>query len=67
MFTLEAGRLAGHPICKLLPARLEQLAEAGLKTVYISIDSARMDEHEINRGLKALGERILALLPGCPP
>ncbi|MBV9498772.1 MAG: radical SAM protein [Acidobacteriaceae bacterium] len=44
----------------LLPARLEQLAKAGLKTVYISIDSARMDEHEINRGLNGVGERIRA-------
>jgi hypothetical protein len=29
-----------------------------LKTVYVSIDSARMDEHEANRGLKGLGDRI---------
>lgn len=42
----------------LLPARLEELARVGLKTVYISIDSAQMDEHEANRGLKGLGERI---------
>jgi MoaA/NifB/PqqE/SkfB family radical SAM enzyme len=42
----------------LLPARLEQLAEAGLRTVYVSIDSARIDEHGTNRGLKGVGERI---------
>lgn len=42
----------------LLPARLEKLAEAGLKTVYVSIDSARISEHEANRGLNGLGERI---------
>jgi MoaA/NifB/PqqE/SkfB family radical SAM enzyme len=44
----------------LLPARLDQLAAAGLKTVYVSIDSADMAEHERNRGLKGLGERIRA-------
>jgi len=42
----------------LLPTRLNQLAEAGLKTVYISIDAAAMAEHEANRGLKGLGQRI---------
>ena len=42
----------------LLPARLEQLAQAGLKTVYVSIDSAHMDVHETNRGLRGLGDRI---------
>lgn len=44
----------------LLPARLEQLAAAGLKTIYVSIDSADMAAHEANRGLKGLGERIRA-------
>jgi MoaA/NifB/PqqE/SkfB family radical SAM enzyme len=42
----------------LLPAQLDQLAGAGLKTVYISIDAAAMADHEENRGLKGLGERI---------
>jgi MoaA/NifB/PqqE/SkfB family radical SAM enzyme len=42
----------------LLPAKLEDLAAAGLKTVYISIDAAEMADHEDNRGLKGLGERI---------
>ncbi len=44
----------------LLPARLEQLASAGLKSVYISIDSPDMAVHEKNRGLSGLGERIRA-------
>lgn len=42
----------------LLPKRLDELAEAGLKTVYISIDSASMADHEANRGLKGLEKRI---------
>lgn len=42
----------------LLPMQLDRLAEAGLPTIYISIDAAGMDEHETNRGLKGLGERI---------
>ena len=44
----------------LLPARIEELAAAGLKSIYVSIDSADMSEHERNRGLKGLGERIRA-------
>jgi MoaA/NifB/PqqE/SkfB family radical SAM enzyme len=42
----------------LLPSKIDRLAAAGLKTVYVSIDSALMSEHEANRGLKGLGERI---------
>jgi MoaA/NifB/PqqE/SkfB family radical SAM enzyme len=42
----------------LLSAKLDQLAAAGLKIVYVSIDSALMSQHEANRGLKGLGERI---------
>ena len=42
----------------LLPAKLDELAAAGLKTIYISIDSAEMTAHENNRGLRGLGERI---------
>lgn len=42
----------------LLPAKLDDLAAAGLRTVYISIDSARIARHEDNRGLRGLGERI---------
>jgi MoaA/NifB/PqqE/SkfB family radical SAM enzyme len=42
----------------LLPQKIDALAEAGLKTVYVSIDAASMAAHETNRGLKGLGERI---------
>lgn len=42
----------------LLPACLDRLAEAGLKTVYVSIDAPQMADHEANRGLKRVGERI---------
>jgi MoaA/NifB/PqqE/SkfB family radical SAM enzyme len=42
----------------LLSSKLEQLAAAGLKTVYVSIDAPSMSDHEANRGLKGLGERI---------
>ncbi|HZQ70479.1 MAG TPA: radical SAM protein [Terriglobales bacterium] len=42
----------------LLGSKLDALAAAGLKTVYISIDAPRIADHEANRGLKGLGERI---------
>jgi MoaA/NifB/PqqE/SkfB family radical SAM enzyme len=42
----------------LLSSKLDQLAKAGLKTVYVSIDAPTMADHEANRGLKGLGERI---------
>ncbi|MBV9532641.1 MAG: radical SAM protein [Bradyrhizobium sp.] len=42
----------------LLAARLDDLAAAGLKTIYISIDAAAMADHEANRGLRGLGKRI---------
>ena len=42
----------------LLSSKLNQLAGAGLKTIYVSIDSAWMSDHEANRGLRGLGERI---------
>jgi MoaA/NifB/PqqE/SkfB family radical SAM enzyme len=51
----------------LLPARLERLAGAGLKTVYISLDAAGTAAHESNRGLNGLVERIrqaTARMPG---
>ena len=44
----------------LLEAQAEKLADAGLKTVYISIDAATLADHERNRGLEGLGERIRA-------
>ncbi len=42
----------------LLPAKLEELAGTGLKTIYISIDSPIIAEHENNRGLRGLCDRI---------
>lgn len=42
----------------LLPAKLDELAASGLKTIYISIDAASIAEHERNRGLKGLVQRI---------
>jgi len=50
----------------LLPARLDELAGAGLKTVYISIDASAMADHEANRGLKGLGERIRSAISRMP-
>lgn len=44
----------------LLPAKLDELAAAGLKTIYISMDAASVTSHERNRGLKNLVERIRA-------
>jgi len=42
----------------LLPAKLDELAAAGLRTVYVSIDAPLIADHERNRGLRGLGERI---------
>jgi MoaA/NifB/PqqE/SkfB family radical SAM enzyme len=42
----------------LLPAKLDDLAVAGLKIIYISIDAASASVHETNRGLKSLIARI---------
>lgn len=42
----------------LLASQLDALAEAGLKTVCVSIDAPAMAKHEANRGLKGLGEHI---------
>lgn len=42
----------------LLPQKLEALVAAGLGTLIVSIDSHSMTEHERNRGLPGLGERI---------
>src|SRR2546428_3455224 len=42
----------------LVSSRLDQLAASGLRTVYVSIDAPWMADHEANRGLKGLGERI---------
>jgi MoaA/NifB/PqqE/SkfB family radical SAM enzyme len=50
----------------LLPAKLDQLAQTGLKNVYISIDSPVIEEHEANRGLKGVCERIKAATSRMP-
>lgn len=50
----------------LLPERLAQLAAAGLKTVYISIDATAMADHEANRGLKGVGGRIRSAIARMP-
>jgi MoaA/NifB/PqqE/SkfB family radical SAM enzyme len=42
----------------LLPAFLDRLAAAGLKNLYISIDAAAIRDHESNRGLRGVCERI---------
>ncbi len=42
----------------LLPSKLDELAAAGLRTIYISIDAPSMAIHETNRGLRTLGKRI---------
>ena len=42
----------------LLPSRLDELARAGLKTVYVSVDAPTLTAHERNRGLRGVGERI---------
>jgi MoaA/NifB/PqqE/SkfB family radical SAM enzyme len=44
----------------LLPQRVEQLAAAGLKNIYVSIDAAKIADHEANRGLQGVCERIRA-------
>jgi MoaA/NifB/PqqE/SkfB family radical SAM enzyme len=42
----------------LLPAKLDELAGTGLKTIYVSIDAPVVAQHEANRGLNGLCERI---------
>ena len=41
-----------------LPSKLDELAAAELKTIYVSIDAPLLADHEANRGLSGLGERI---------
>jgi len=43
-----------------VPGKLDAVAASGLKNVYVSIDAATIAEHENNRGLKGLGERIVS-------
>ena len=44
----------------LLPQRVGALLDAGLRMLLVSIDSHSLEEHERNRGLRGLGERIRA-------
>lgn len=44
----------------LLPEKIEQVLDAGLGTLLISIDSHSLEKHEKNRGLRGVGERIKA-------
>jgi len=51
----------------LLPQKIGALADAGLGTLLVSLDSHRLDAHERNRGLRGVGARIregLALARG---
>ena len=41
-----------------LPRHIERLVEAGLGRLLVSIDSHSLEEHERNRGLPGVGERI---------
>ncbi|WP_193194488.1 radical SAM protein [Nostoc sp. MG11] len=42
----------------LTPKRIDELADAGLMSVIISIDAAEVEKHEQNRGLKGVCDRI---------
>ena len=42
----------------MLPQKIEGLISAGLGTLLVSIDSHSLAEHERNRGLQGVGERI---------
>ena len=44
----------------LLPQRIGGLLRAGLQMLLVSIDSHSLDDHERNRGLRGLSERIQA-------
>ena len=50
----------------LLPKLVDKLAAAGLKTVYISIDAATALDHETNRGLGGVCNRIRAATSRIP-
>ena len=41
-----------------LPQKIESLVDAGLGNLFVSIDSHSLAEHERNRGLQGVGERI---------
>jgi MoaA/NifB/PqqE/SkfB family radical SAM enzyme len=61
MIAMAAGKNMGPAVITngwLLPQLLDKLAEAELKTVYISIDAATISTHETNRGLDGVCQRI---------
>jgi len=61
MIAMAAARNIGSAVITngwLLPQRLDRLAAAGLKTVYISIDAGTISAHERNRGLEGVCQRI---------
>ncbi len=61
MISMAAARDMGPAVITngwLLPARITDLAAAGLKNIYISIDAASVADHESNRGLNGLCNRI---------
>jgi len=69
MIAMAAGKGMGPAVITngwLLPRLLDQLAAAGLKTVYISMDASTIGEHEGNRGLKGVCQRILAATERMP-
>jgi MoaA/NifB/PqqE/SkfB family radical SAM enzyme len=49
-----------------LPAQLDQLAAAGIKTLFVSIDSPDAAVHERNRGLKGVCARIAEAIARMP-
>jgi MoaA/NifB/PqqE/SkfB family radical SAM enzyme len=42
----------------LLPAKIEGLSKAGLRTLTVSLDTADLETHDGNRGLRGLSDRI---------
>ena len=50
----------------LLPNKLDELAAAGLKTIYVSIDAASVEAHEANRALKGLVQRVRSAVARMP-
>lgn len=61
MIAIAAAKNMGQAVITngwLLPQLVDKLAEAGLKTVYISIDAGTITAHEASRGLDGLCRRI---------
>jgi MoaA/NifB/PqqE/SkfB family radical SAM enzyme len=61
MIAMAAARNMGPAVITngwLLPQLVDKLAEAGLRTVYISVDASTIADHEANRGLEGVCQRI---------